>query len=72
MATGALIPDTQKVVIGTTCQITAIGRPLQATNLLSVSHERADVVGCNTNIMLVYGTGTTTTEYTQCSKQHLR
>lgn len=67
MAAGTLVPDTQKIVIRTTCQITAVDRPLQATDLLSVSHERADVVGRNTNIMLMYGTSTTTAEYTRCS-----
>jgi len=34
---GGLVPDTQQVVVRTTRQIPAVTRPLQATDLLSVS-----------------------------------
>jgi len=37
MTACGLVPDAQKVVIGTTCQVSAIGGPLQPTDLLCVS-----------------------------------
>jgi len=61
VSSSGLVPDTQQIVVGTTCQITAITGPLQTTDFLSVCEIRADVVRCNTHIVLVYGTAATAT-----------
>ena len=71
-AGGVLIPDTEQVVIAAAGQVTSVARPLQAADLLTVSPQRADVMGRHTHVVLVYGPSTTATAHTDTTHHPYR
>ena len=47
------VPDIEEVIVATTCQVFAVGRPLESTHLLSVAGQSRHMVLRYTHIMVV-------------------